>query len=622
MSTTKDNTSSTTSSQPTEEDKKKGEESEDIVVGICHSTKERFKVPLTYDCLDNFKNVNKWKELPVIFEISLILIYSVSLFSGLVPKWVFLVNYIFWRLAYNCGLGYILNIQSKDRKFTKFIEKLIKDNKEFLNKNLSLRGTTEGKVEHLEYNVDKYPLDFTAWMVYRTIVDIILSSDLAGYIAFCLAYFELPTQFGLFEIFSYTIGILLCLFNLWAKSDAHRVLGDYAWYWGDFFFLIDKDLVFDGIFQMFPHPMYSVGYSFYYGVSLMSGSHVVLVVSFCAHMLQLIFLVFIENPHIEKIYGGMKPEMKEEEEEKVRDPIVFYRLEPFKDPNDLFLIVITLYAGYTCLTSNFYVAIVHTIVWRLIHSVGLGFILYKQSKNNFIVKKFKMNKELAFNFWKRIYNFSLTINHVVIVTLALKIIITTFFIPGYGHDIIGANKYNEYYYEGFEFSWSYTLQFVAGIMLILLNIYQSTSTFEVLGDYGWFYGDFFDFEKAKTHIVNNNHHLNYTGIYRYLNNPEVVLGHCAYFGLALISKSWVVFGLAVLAQFASYLFVNLVEKPHMETIYGKQNLRESGGIEQELQKVVSSPNLQKVNVLVKEKVDEVKKNILLLANNTTKSKKE
>ena len=49
---------------------------------------------------------------------------------------------------------------------------------------------------------------------------------------------------------------------------SHEIIGYYAWFWGDFFFKIDKTLKFDGIFDVFPHPMYRTAFNQYKIVTL------------------------------------------------------------------------------------------------------------------------------------------------------------------------------------------------------------------------------------------------------------------------------------------------------------------------------------------------------------------
>eukprot|EP00461_Guttulinopsis_vulgaris_P006638 UN06671 len=71
-------------------------------------------------------------------------------------------------------------------------------------------------------------------------------------------------------------------------------------------------------------------------------------------------------------------------------------------------------------------------------------------------------------------------------------------------------------HQNLELSMQYFAKLAALCALSFLSIWTHYSTYTSIGDFGWFYGDFFIPPSEYTHK------LCYTGIYRFLNNPDML----------------------------------------------------------------------------------------------------
>ena len=167
------------------------------------------------------------------------LVYLLFPFTGL-PRWVSVFIFVFWRLMYNMGIGYLLHLQSTNHTLVHWYKTYLRpDPKErptvykWTKKFLSApRGS--------DYDFDKAPDALNTWFMFRAFADFVLGHDLGSYCMVLIMYWEFPAQYTLGTILMYLIGIICAVFAAWAKADAYRVIKDYAWYWGDFFFTVEQ----------------------------------------------------------------------------------------------------------------------------------------------------------------------------------------------------------------------------------------------------------------------------------------------------------------------------------------------------------------------------------------------
>ena len=409
-----------------------------------------------------------------------------------------------------------------------------------------LKRELEAKIPE-DYSFDTAPLEYNTWLVFRRVVDLILMCDFVSYCLFAVVCGHTPQgENPLVGVGRWTLGFALVGFNLWVKLDAHRVVKDFAWYWGDFFYLIDQDLTFDGVFEMAPHPMYSIGYAGYYGISMMAASYEVLFISIIAHAAQFAFLVTVENPHIEKTYNpppprkrdlsrvevesdsaasraasdsspvdrqATTPTIPQEPPIPVHNMVGFGNMDLFRVPDSmvvilpLYLAILALATPQTPLWQAIFVA--HSLLWRVWYHLGLGIILDRQSKTKMWTRHFLKYGESAseaWRQWKGMHHISLVMCNASFVAACFKM----YTIPT---------------------DWGYGLALLKHVMgggLIALQLWTAFSVYDSLGEFGWFCGDFFFDQEAK---------LTYTSIYRFLNNPERIFGTAGVWGAALITWS-------------------------------------------------------------------------------------
>ncbi|KAJ3114146.1 phosphatidylethanolamine N-methyltransferase [Physocladia obscura] len=484
-----------------------------------------------------------------------------ALTAAHIPRFYFLLLFIFWRTAYNLLLGLLLRLQSDFNWLVRSAKKLGFGPNPGKRRGPWQTYIIEQIIKKLEIDDEEFnnlPVEFTTWILFRAFVDTVLVNDFLSHTLFAIAYFKSPVFDGsgpeLFGIgwrdwLRYSAGCILLLINYGIKIEGNRSVSDFAWYWGDFFFFqipeqsSSEQSKFDfspipppTSFELAPHPMYSVGYIGFYATALIAKSYTVFFVSLAAHITQIAFFFFVESWHFERTYGspGGDGTFTEGAHKNAglqylfrRDLLVFKNFDAFRSTDMLTLLVWASAAMNAFLVGPvgkehernwkvwFFVS--QALFWRFIHNGVLGLVLHMQSKYMFWSRhfiKFGETSLEAFKHWKIPPEVWLVGSVMLKHTIALVNSLTVSGTPGSGSLVTSVNS---------------------------------------------------------VHSNNYHHHHHaptYTGLYRFLNHPNAWAAAASTWGTTVVAGSWHLLIVTIFSQICGWCFVFLVEAPHMRRRYG------------------------------------------------------
>lgn len=563
-------------------------------VAVTRSTGVEFTPPVTHDMVRSLFDPTIKKSFFEIIVLAVllsnfVLAYFLYIKLGIdFTKKIYILQYIFWRLSYNVGIGFILHNQSHYESLTNYAKR----NKLFDKKNQSnsklarlLQFELKSKLtKEAQNDIYSYPDELNVWLIFRQFVDLILMQDFNTYIVF--VFLSLPIN-NLSKLIQWKsiFGLMLILFNIWVKLDAHRVVKDFAWYWGDFFFLQKgSELIFDGVFNISPHPMYSIGYAGYYGLSLISGDYHVLLISIFGHLSQFLFLKYVESPHIERTYGnedstdssilssngncGVDDLITRENYDYSRPLIsIGVWLENFDKLRigDIITVIsiLSLIVWYFTYQPSVITLFLLTFMVKLISWSFISFILWKQHVSKWFTKLYLSNgytQVYSYQQWQFLYNYSQTISYSLLILQTVNQMKHCY----YNHNMENPIKNN-------------MDDIIFGLLLCALQIWCNEEIRSAISDFGWFYGDFF----LSNYITHKK--LTSQGIYKYLNDPETVLGVSGIWGTVLMTQfSYYNILLAGLWTLTNFILIKFIERPHLIKLYGDDNANRQSGVQKTL----------------------------------------